>query len=310
MTSIPRWVTAGVGFAVVWIFVAEAPGTLQGIAAGLVAGLVLSMPVAYTFRALFPGRSDLGRTPTLVRAGVAYVLDFAYELLTANIDVAKRVLSPSPRLNPGVVVVPLRVESNAAITTIANSITLTPGTLTMDYDAAANALTVHAVDIADVEDRRADPALGALRDRHLRRGRRSRERAARCRPRRRVGATGGRRRRGRRHHGRGRRWFGFGGYGGRAMNAPEIYHLVLVACGAIAALCALACTYRVVVGPTVPDRAVALDTISTCVVALVVVHALEADRSFFVLVAVMLAIVGFVTTVVAAKYLTEGAIIE
>ena len=151
MTSIPRWVTAGVGFAVVWIFVAEAPGTLQGIAAGLVAGLVLSMPVAYTFRALFPGRSDLGRTPTLVRAGVAYVLDFAYELLTANIDVAKRVLSPSPRLNPGVVVVPLRVESNAAITTIANSITLTPGTLTMDYDAAANALTVHAVDIADVE---------------------------------------------------------------------------------------------------------------------------------------------------------------
>jgi len=94
------------------------------------------------------------------------------------------------------------------------------------------------------------------------------------------------------------------------MNAPEIYHLVLVACGAIAALCALACTYRVVVGPTVPDRAVALDTISTCVVALVVVHALEADRSFFVLVAVMLAIVGFVTTVVAAKYLTEGAIIE
>ncbi|GGM68641.1 multicomponent Na+:H+ antiporter subunit E [Halarchaeum rubridurum] len=151
MKSIPRWVTAGVGFAVVWIFVAEAPGTLRGIAAGFVAGLVLSLPVTYTFRTLFPGRSDLGRTPTLVRGVVVYVLDFGYELLTANVDVAKRVLSPSPRLDPGVVVVPLRVESNAAITTIANSITLTPGTLTMDYDAEANALSVHAVDTADVE---------------------------------------------------------------------------------------------------------------------------------------------------------------
>lgn len=151
VTSVPRWVTAGVGFAVVWIFVAEAPGTLRGIVAGLVAGLVLSLPVTYTFRALFPGRSDLGRTPTIVRAVSVYLVDFVYELLTANIDVVKRVLAPTLRFDPGVVIVPLRVESNAAITTIANSITLTPGTLTMDYDADANALHVHAVDIGDVE---------------------------------------------------------------------------------------------------------------------------------------------------------------
>jgi len=89
-----------------------------------------------------------------------------------------------------------------------------------------------------------------------------------------------------------------------------VYDLVLAACAAITALATLACAYRVAVGPTVPDRAVALDTIGTCVVAIVVLHALSSGRSFFVLVAVMLGIVGFVTTVVAAKYLTEGAIIE
>jgi multicomponent Na+:H+ antiporter subunit E len=49
------------------------------------------------------------------------------------------------RINPDVVVVPLRVQTDAAITTIANSITLTPGTLTMDYDDETNTLYVHGI---------------------------------------------------------------------------------------------------------------------------------------------------------------------
>jgi len=89
-----------------------------------------------------------------------------------------------------------------------------------------------------------------------------------------------------------------------------VYDLVVAAGGVAAALATLACAYRVFVGPTVPDRAVALDAVGTCVVAVVVVHALSVDQAFFVLVAVMLAVVGFVTTVVAAKYLTEGDIVE
>ncbi|WP_049933815.1 Na+/H+ antiporter subunit E [Halarchaeum acidiphilum] len=148
--KVPRWITAGVVLGVVWLFVSDTPGTLDGIAAGLLTGLVLSLPVTYLFRALFPGRSELGRTRAMLPAAGKYLAVFVYELLTANVDVAKRVLAPSPRLDPGVLVVPLRVESDAAITTIANSITLTPGTLTMDYDADANALLVHAVDVGDV----------------------------------------------------------------------------------------------------------------------------------------------------------------
>lgn len=52
-------------------------------------------------------------------------------------------------INPDVLEVPLRVETDLAITTIANSITLTPGTLTMDYDEERNALYVHAIDGRD-----------------------------------------------------------------------------------------------------------------------------------------------------------------
>jgi len=48
-------------------------------------------------------------------------------------------------IEPDVVEVPLRVQSDLAITTIANSITLTPGTLTMDYNDERNALYVHGI---------------------------------------------------------------------------------------------------------------------------------------------------------------------
>jgi len=89
-----------------------------------------------------------------------------------------------------------------------------------------------------------------------------------------------------------------------------VYDLVVAGGLFAATLATLGCAYRVVTGPTVPDRVVALDAVGTCVVAIVVLHALDVGRGFFVLVAVMLAIVGFVTTVVAAKYLTEGDVIE
>jgi len=146
----PRWITGGVALAVVWLFVAETPGTLRSLAAGLVVGLALSLPVAYVFRALLPGTTDLRRVARATPAALTYIGIFVRELVTANVDVVKRVLAPSLPLDPGVVVVPLRVETDAAITTIANSITLTPGTLTMDYDPDANALHVHAVDVSDV----------------------------------------------------------------------------------------------------------------------------------------------------------------
>ena len=62
---------------------------------------------------------------------------------------AYRVLAPSMPIEPDVIEVPLRVETDLAITTIANSITLTPGTLTIDYDADRNSLFVHAIDGRD-----------------------------------------------------------------------------------------------------------------------------------------------------------------
>jgi multicomponent Na+:H+ antiporter subunit F len=67
--------------------------------------------------------------------------------------------------------------------------------------------------------------------------------------------------------------------------------------------------YRVVVGPTTPDRVVGLDTIGTNVVAVAVLYAVATGRGLFVEVALVLAIIGFISTIAVAQYLTEGDII-
>lgn len=66
---------------------------------------------------------------------------------------------------------------------------------------------------------------------------------------------------------------------------------------------------RVVVGPTTPDRVVALDTIATNVVAIAVLFAIATMQGFFVMVGLVLAIIGFVSTIAVAQYVTEGDII-
>jgi multicomponent Na+:H+ antiporter subunit E len=62
------------------------------------------------------------------------------------VDVAYRVLAPRRAIEPQIILLPLRVQTALGITTIANSITLTPGTITLDYDHELNALYVHIID--------------------------------------------------------------------------------------------------------------------------------------------------------------------
>ena len=68
--------------------------------------------------------------------------------------------------------------------------------------------------------------------------------------------------------------------------------------------------YRVVRGPTIPDRVVALDNISINLVAAIVVVSIRAQNAVFVDVALALAILSFLGTVAAAKYLLGGTVID
>jgi multicomponent Na+:H+ antiporter subunit F len=78
----------------------------------------------------------------------------------------------------------------------------------------------------------------------------------------------------------------------------------------IAALVTLLSAYRVVEGPSTPDRVVALDTIGTNVVAIAVLYAMWTGVGLFVDVALVLAIIGFISTIAVARFVTEGDIIK
>jgi multisubunit Na+/H+ antiporter MnhF subunit len=68
--------------------------------------------------------------------------------------------------------------------------------------------------------------------------------------------------------------------------------------------------YRVLWGPTIPDRVVALDNISTNIVAAIVVFAIRSQSALYTDVALVIAILSFLATVAAAKYLLRGTVID
>ncbi|MFC6988362.1 Na+/H+ antiporter subunit E [Haloplanus sp. GCM10025708] len=146
-----RWPLFGFVLAVLWIFVRGVELTPVRLAEEFVIGLAVGFPIAFAIRRFYARETQLDRTVRVAPYAALYIAAFLYELLTANVDVARRVLSPSMPINPEVVEVPLRVETGLAVTTIANSITLTPGTLTMDYDDDTNTLYVHSIDATDPE---------------------------------------------------------------------------------------------------------------------------------------------------------------
>ncbi|WP_435195514.1 monovalent cation/H+ antiporter complex subunit F [Natronomonas sp. EA1] len=91
---------------------------------------------------------------------------------------------------------------------------------------------------------------------------------------------------------------------------PAVVTLAVQAGLLVSASVTLLAGYRVIVGPTTPDRVVALDTIGTNVVAIAVLFAIQRGRGLFVDVALVLAIIGFISTIAVSRYVTEGDIIE
>ncbi|UPV99265.1 monovalent cation/H+ antiporter complex subunit F [Halorussus gelatinilyticus] len=94
-----------------------------------------------------------------------------------------------------------------------------------------------------------------------------------------------------------------------ASEAPLLQPVVTGGLILVAALTLFA-GYRVIKGPTVPDRVVALDTIGTNVVAIAALFALATGEGLFVTVSLVLAIIGFISTIAVSQYVVEGDIIE
>lgn len=78
-----------------------------------------------------------------------------------------------------------------------------------------------------------------------------------------------------------------------------MYEIIIYVLG----IAALLCMARLALGPTVPDRVVAFDSLSSVIVALMVVLSLEYNNYMFIDIAIVYAVLGFIGTLAISKYL-------
>lgn len=137
---------AVVGMALLWSFLMGAL-TAVNLLVGALIGIFFLSVVERERERSFPRR---------LAALLRFVLRFSWELLTANVMVALLAFRPRPRYHPHIIAVPLRLESDAAISVLSAAITLLPGTVAMGVSDDRGVLYAHAILQADPARSRAD----------------------------------------------------------------------------------------------------------------------------------------------------------
>jgi multicomponent K+:H+ antiporter subunit F len=91
---------------------------------------------------------------------------------------------------------------------------------------------------------------------------------------------------------------------------PSFISLALMFAMGAVGLAMLLCGWRLVRGPTLPDRVLALDTLYVNVVAFVVLLGIQQGTGLYFEAALLIALLGFVSTVALGRYLQRGDVIE
>ncbi len=117
------------------------------VTAGMaVFGLILGIIIPRATAVWWPDRPSQFKG----RRMLAYMLLVMWDIVIANVQVAWIVLTrPNARLRPAWITVPIDLRQPEAITILAGTITLTPGTLSADLSDSGHSLLIHALDAAD-----------------------------------------------------------------------------------------------------------------------------------------------------------------
>lgn len=125
---------------------------LQEFIAGIVVSLIVSM-VAGHFLITTKKSKSLNQRLLL---SIKYFIVFIWEMIKANLHVAYIVLHPLLPIRPGIVKIRTGLIKDSARTVLADSITLTPGTMTVDINPDKNELYIHWIDIKATEPKDID----------------------------------------------------------------------------------------------------------------------------------------------------------
>ena len=138
-------VTAVVAYLVYLIFTIGSGNVLLWSTAELAIGAVFAVVVGALLRNRFVGKDLRMLNPVRWFTFVAYLFPFFFAMARANVDVAYRVITG--RINPAIVKINPGLKTDMSLTILANSITLTPGTLSVDVDEKTNELYVHWINV-------------------------------------------------------------------------------------------------------------------------------------------------------------------
>ena len=137
---------------VIWLLLVN-----QLSAGHLLLGLLLGLAVPLYTARFWPDQVQV-RRPILLLRFVAVVL---YDILVANVTVARLILGRQERLEPVFLELPLRLRSDVAISVLANTISLTPGTVSAYLSGDRRCLIIHSLHTTEPEE-----VLATIRQRY------------------------------------------------------------------------------------------------------------------------------------------------
>lgn len=126
--------------------------------------VALGLGIPYALRDAWPARPPFRRPWLALARSLAFLALVLGDVIVANLQVARAVLGPVRRLQPGFATVPLDLQDDRAIVVLAHTVTLTPGTLSVDVAPDRRSLVVHALHMPDPE-----AAVREIKERYERR---------------------------------------------------------------------------------------------------------------------------------------------
>ena len=109
----------------------------------ITSGVVASLITAYLSHDIFIGKADLKTETGRVFKFIVYIPWLLWEIILANVEIAYLVLNPKPLVDPQIVRFKNDLKTDLGIVTLAHSITLTPGTVTVE--ANREEFVIHAI---------------------------------------------------------------------------------------------------------------------------------------------------------------------
>lgn len=110
-------------------------------------GTVLGIALPLFTRRFWPTALPVRRPLRLV----GFVLMVIWDILVANLQVARLILGRPAKLRPAFIQLPLELDEDFAITLLASTISLTPGTVSADVSSDRRTLLIHTLDVDDPE---------------------------------------------------------------------------------------------------------------------------------------------------------------